>query len=62
MGWRVLNKTSLAESEIALLVKEAGTLGKALNSQLGFYKKILGDERGAAIKEEIELIKLHDSF
>jgi diadenylate cyclase len=61
-GWRVLNKTSLAESEIALLVKEAGTLGKALNSQLGFYKKILGDERGAAIKEEIELIKLHDSF
>ncbi len=61
-GWRVLNKTSLAESEIALLIKEAGTLGKALNSQLGFYKTILGNERGAAIKEEIELIKLHDSF
>jgi diadenylate cyclase len=61
-GWRVLNKTSLDEAEIALLVKEAGTLGKALNSQLGFYKAILGNERGTTIKEEIELIKLHDSF
>ncbi|MEK6896233.1 MAG: DNA integrity scanning diadenylate cyclase DisA [Nanoarchaeota archaeon] len=62
-GWRVLNKTSLEEQEIALLVKEAGTLGRALNSQLGFYKTLLGEERGTHTKEEIELIKLnHDSF
>ena len=62
-GWRMLNKTSLDEAEIAMLIKEAGTLGKALNSQLGFYKSILGETRGASAKEEIELIKLnHDSF
>ena len=27
-GWRILSKTSLSEAEIALLIKEMGSLGK----------------------------------
>lgn len=59
-GWRILSKTSLREVEIAKLINEAGTLGKSLNSSLDFYKKILGDEKAAALKEEIGKIKINN--
>mgnify|MGYP001597940649 CR=1 FL=1 len=57
-GWRVLSKTSLKEQEIAKIVKEALTLGRAINSPVLFYKNILGEDRGESIKEEIERLKL----
>lgn len=57
-GWRILNKTLLKESEIAALVKEAGSLGKAINSNISYYKEILGEERANLFKEDIERLKL----
>jgi len=57
-GWRLLSKTSLEEHEIARIVKEATSLGKAINSSVSFYKHILGDTRGERVKEEIERLKL----
>lgn len=57
-GWRVLSKTSLEEQEIAHIVRESNSLGKAINSPVSFYKTILGDDRGERIKEEIERLKL----
>lgn len=59
-GWRILSKTSLHESEIALLIQEAGSLGKSLHSNLDFYRKILGEDKGFALKEELNKIKLHN--
>lgn len=56
-GWRILGKTSLLEPEIALIVKEAGSLEAALNSDSEFYKSILGDEKAKIFSEEIEKIK-----
>lgn len=58
-GWRILNKTSLESQDIALIIKEARTLGKAINSNIGFYKELLGEERAKIFKEEVERIKLH---
>lgn len=57
-GWRILNKTSLSEGEIAALTKEAGSIGKAINSNISFYKGILGEERANLFKEEIERLKI----
>ncbi len=57
-GWRILSKTSLHESEIAQIVKESGSLGKAIHSNSKFYETILGKEKGEFLKEEIEKIKL----
>ena len=59
-GWRILSKTSMHESEIALLVNEANSLGKALNSNLSFYSQIFGYEKAQLIKEEIGKIKLNN--
>ena len=58
-GWRILSKTTMPESEIASLVKESGSLGKAINSNLGFYKNIFGDEKAQAIKSDIEHLKMN---
>lgn len=57
-GWRILNKTILGDPEIAALVKEAGSLGKAINSNISYYKEILGEERANLFKEDIERLKL----
>ena len=57
-GWRMLSKTCLEDSEIANLIREAGSLGKAMNSRPDFYKNILGEERGKSFQEEIRRIKL----
>lgn len=57
-GWRVLNKTSLEDVEIAALVKETGSLGKAINSKMNVYEALLGGEKANRFKEEIERIKL----
>lgn len=57
-GWRILTKTALPEQEIAKIIKESGSLGKALNSGLQVYVQILGEETGKSFKDEIEKIKL----
>ncbi len=57
-GRRMLKKTLLNDAEIASLIKESGSLGKAINSNITYYKGILGEERANLFKEEIERIKL----
>ncbi len=57
-GWRVLKRPSLADAEIALLIKEAGSLGKAINSKMQLYETLLGTEKANKFKDEIERIKL----
>lgn len=58
-GWRMLSKTSLSEPEIAAIIKEMGSLGKALYSNDKAYSVILGEEKAKNFKEEIEKIKLN---
>jgi len=58
-GWRLLSKTSLQESDIALLIKEATHLGKIIHAETDFYTKVLGQEKAEQFKEDIERIKLN---
>lgn len=58
-GWRILKKTSLEDGDIALLIKETGGLGKAINSKVTSYENLLGSEKANKFKEEIERIKLN---
>jgi diadenylate cyclase len=57
-GWRILSKTSLEDSEIALLIKEMSSLGKIIHSPVGSYKMLLGEEKAQNFKDEIERMKL----
>ncbi len=59
-GWRILSKTSLLEQDIALIIKEAGSLSKIIDAETDFYNKILGEEKAQQFKEEIKKIKLLD--
>jgi len=61
-GWRLLSKTSLADADIASIVKSLGSLGKALHSNGKAYAEILGDEKAVTFKNEIERIKLNESY
>ena len=61
-GWRMLNKTSLEESEIASLIKESGSLGKAVNSNIAYYKGIMGQEKAEKFKDEVERLKLSYAY
>lgn len=58
-GWRLLSRTSLPEAEIAAIIKAAGTLGKAINSNTSLYAPIIGQENAQLFKEEIDKIKLN---
>lgn len=58
-GWRILSKTSLSEPEIAKLIKESGSLGKILYSNVRTYTDIIGEEKAPLLKEEIERMKLN---
>ncbi len=57
-GWRILSKTSLIEPEIAMLIQEAGSIGKSIHSSVDFYKQILGEEKARQLKEELSKIKI----
>ncbi len=57
-GWRILSKTSLPEPEIAKILKEMGSLGKTIHSNIATYAKIIGEEQAQVFKGEIEKIKL----
>jgi len=58
-GWRVLSKTSLSEQDVALLIKEAGSLGKAIHSGKEFYYSILGEGKAPLFLDELNRIKLN---
>ncbi len=59
-GWRLLSKTSLHESEIAMLINESDSLGKALHSHVDFYKQIFGNDKANILMEEMKKIKLNN--
>lgn len=61
-GWRILSKTSLAEPDIAVVIKEAGSLGKAIHSNKQFHETILGEEKSKLLREEIDNIKLNPNL
>jgi len=56
-GWRILSKTSLEESDIALLTKELSSLGKTIYSNISSYKDLIGEEKAQIFKEEVDRIK-----
>lgn len=62
-GWRILSKTSLEDVHKAALVKESISLGKAINSNIAFYKSIFNDqEKAERFKDEIERLKLSYNY
>ncbi len=58
-GWRLLSRTSLEQQEVAEIIKQAGSLGKALYSNVNFHRQIIGEEKSRMFKEEVENIKLN---
>ncbi|MDP3881915.1 MAG: DNA integrity scanning diadenylate cyclase DisA [Nanoarchaeota archaeon] len=58
-GWRVLSRTSLSEAEIAKLLKDKGSLGATIHSNIQSYAHILGEDKAKKFKDEIERIKLN---
>ncbi|MBI3334331.1 DNA integrity scanning protein DisA [Candidatus Pacearchaeota archaeon] len=58
-GWRILSKTSLPESDIAQIIKNSGSLGKALHSGIHAYQDVIGGDKAALFKEELDKIKLN---
>ena len=57
-GWRILHKTSLHDSEIALITTETETLDKALQESQKFYEEIFDEEKAQSISKELKKIKL----
>lgn len=58
-GWRILSKTSLAEPEIASIIKQAESLGIAIHSRRDFYDGIIGEDRAHVFKNDIDNLKLN---
>ncbi len=58
-GWRILSKTSLAEADIAKIIKESQGLGKAIHSNSQSFIKLLGEDKTNLFKQEIDRIKLN---
>ena len=58
-GWRILSKTSFSEHDIALVIKQSGSLGKAIYGKDVDYASLLGNEKSQLFKEEIDRIKLN---
>lgn len=58
-GWRILSKTSLPEQDIAKLIKETGSLGETIHSNIKLYFDIIGEDKARLFKDEIEKIKLN---
>jgi len=58
-GWRILSKTNLADKDIALLIKQAESLGKAIHSSGEFHRAVLGEEKAGVLRKELDGIKLN---
>lgn len=56
-GWRILSKTSLSEQEVSQVIKQFGSLGRAIHSNPKNYHEILGEEKAPVFKEAIDKIK-----
>lgn len=56
-GWRILSKTSLSEQEVSQVIKQFGSLGRAIHSNPKSYNDLLGEEKAPIFKEAIDKIK-----
>jgi diadenylate cyclase len=56
-GWRILSKTSLSEQEVSQVIKQFGSLGRAIHSSPKNYVEVLGEEKAPLFKEAIDKIK-----
>lgn len=60
-GWRILSKTSLEDSEIALIIKRLGTLGKIIHSDASTLASVIGEEKASVLRDEIDRLKFNIS-
>jgi len=58
-GWRLLSKTSLQEADVAKVIKKTEGLGKAIHSNARDFVPLLGEEKTALFKQEIDRLKLN---
>jgi diadenylate cyclase len=58
-GWRLLSKTSLNEKEIAEIISQSNSIGKAIHSPITFYEQIVGIDKARSLKQDLERIKLN---
>ena len=58
-GWRILSKTTLLEPEIAAIIKNMKSLGKAINSNIKDFSEILDKDKAQTFREEITRIKMN---
>jgi len=56
-GWRLLSKTSLADTEIALLIKDHKALNNIINLNKESYEELIGEERTQLLIKELIHIK-----
>ena len=57
-GWRILSETALGEEDIARIIKEARTVGKAINSGFQFHSALIGEEKAKILRTGLQRIKL----
>lgn len=57
-GWRILSKTSLAEQDAAIVIRESKSLRNIMDNQIDFYKNLIGEEKAIALKSELDRLKV----
>lgn len=58
-GWRLLSRTTLPEPDLAAIIKQKESLGKAIHSNINEIIEILGQEKANIFKEDIQKIKIN---
>ena len=58
LGWHILMKTSLSESEVDLVVKKAESWKKVMNADEQFFYDVLGEEKSRALREDLRKMKI----
>lgn len=57
-GWRILSETALGEEDIEKIIREAKTVGRAINSGYQFHSALIGEEKAKALRTGLQRIKL----
>ena len=62
LGWRILSKTSLLDSEIAMLTKRAQSFEKVICSDEAFYRTIFDEAKSKILKQELNNLQVIFNF
>ena len=57
-GWHILNKTSLSDSEIELVIRKGESWKKIASADEQFFNDIIGEEKSKALKEDLRKMKV----